>query len=102
VQQTGLDPNRLVFIDETWATTNLIRPRGSSLVGTRLVDKAPHGHWKTTTLVAALRADGLTTPLVIDEAVNGDLFLAYVEQTLAPALRPTARANSRRKSYFWT
>jgi transposase len=88
VRQVGLDPDRLVFIDETWATTNMLRPRGRSLVGTRLIDKAPHGHWKTTTLIAGLRAEGLTAPLVLDGAVNGDAFLAYVEQTLAPTLRP--------------
>lgn len=87
VQQTGLDPNRLVFIDETWAKTNMVRPRGRSLQGTRLVAKTPHGHWKTTTFVAALRADGLTAPLVVDGAINGELFLAYVQQTLAPTLR---------------
>jgi transposase len=87
VQQAGLDPNRLVFIDETWAKTNMIRPRGRSLQGTRLVAKTPHGHWKTTTFVAALRADGLTAPLVVDGAINGELFLAYVQQTLAPTLR---------------
>lgn len=88
VQQAGLDPSKLVFIDETWATTNMIRPRGRAFVGTRLIDKTPHGHWKTTTLIAGLRADGLTAPLVLDGAVNGDVFVAYVEQTLAPTLRP--------------
>lgn len=88
VRQVGLDPDRLVFIDETWATTNMLRPRGRSLAGTRLIDKAPHGHWKTTTLIAGLRAEGLTAPLVLDGAVNGDAFLAYVQQTLAPTLRP--------------
>ncbi len=88
VQQAGLDPNKLVFIDETWASTSMIRPRGRALFGTRLIDKTPHGHWKTTTLIAGLRADGLTAPLVVDGAVNGDVFVAYVEQTLAPTLRP--------------
>lgn len=88
VLQAGLDPNRLVFIDETWAKTNMIRPRGRSLQGTRLAAKTPHGHWKTTTFVAALRAEGLAAPLVVDGAINGELFLAYVRQTLAPTLRP--------------
>lgn len=76
VQQAGLDPNRLVFIDETWAKTNMTRPRGRSLKGTRLVAKTPHGHWKTTTFLAALRSGGLTAPLVVDGAINGDVFLA--------------------------
>ena len=47
----------------------------------------PHGHWKTLTLVAALRIDGLTAPTVIDGAMNGPSFIAYVEQVLAPSLR---------------
>jgi transposase len=88
VQQVGLDPERLVFLDETWAKTNMTRPRGRSLRGTRLVATVPHGHWKTTTFLAALRTSGLTAPMVIDGAVNGDLFLAYVRQQLAPTLRP--------------
>ena len=87
VQQAGLEPERLVFIDETWAKTNLTRPRGRSLCGTRVVDKTPHGHWKTTTFVAALRASGLTAPLVLDGAINGVSFLAYVRQVLVPTLR---------------
>lgn len=57
-------------------------------MGTRLVTKVPHGHWKTTTFLAALRTTGLTAPLVIDGAVNGELFLAYVRQQLVPTLRP--------------
>jgi len=87
VWQTGLDPDRLVFLDETWAKTNMTRPRGRSLEGTRLISKVPHGHWETTTFLAALRTTGLTAPLVIDGAVNGDIFLAYVEQHLAPTLK---------------
>ncbi len=85
--QIGLDPSRLVFIDETWAKTNMVRPRGRSPKGTRLVANVPHGHWKTTTFLAALRIRGLTAPLVIDGAINGDLFLAYVQQHLVPTLR---------------
>jgi transposase len=86
--QAGLDPQRLVFIDETWAKTNMTRPRGRSLRGTRLIAAAPHGHWKTTTFLAALRTSGLTAPLVVDGAINGEIFLAYVRQQLVPALRP--------------
>lgn len=84
----GLDLERLVFLDETWTKTNMIRPRGRAPRGDRLVDHAPHGHWQTTTFLAALRADGLTAPLVVDGAINGELFLAYVEQQLAPTLQP--------------
>jgi transposase len=86
IRQGGLDPERLVFIDETWAKTNMTRPRGRSPQGTRLVEKVPHGHWKTTTFLAALRTSGLTAPLVVDGAINGELFLAYVEQQLVPTL----------------
>ncbi len=64
------------------------RPRGRSPRGTRLVDRAPHGRWKTTTFVAALRTSGLVAPLVVDGAINGAVFLAYVRQVLAPTLRP--------------
>jgi len=88
VQQAGLDPDRLVFLDETWAKTNMTRPRGRSRRGTRLIAAAPYGHWKTTTFVAALRTSGLTAPLVIDGPINGEVFLAYVEQQLAPTLKP--------------
>jgi transposase len=83
----GLDPARLVFIDETWATTSFTRLRGRAPKGERLIDKVPQSHWKTTTFVAALRCDGLTAPTVIDGAINGPMFLAYVEQQLVPTLR---------------
>ena len=86
--QPALDPERLVFVDETWASTAMARRYGRAPVGERLVGAVPQGHWQTTTFVAALRADGLTAPMVIDGAVNGDLFVAYVEQVLAPTLRP--------------
>lgn len=86
--QAGLDPAKLVFLDETWAKTNMTRPRGRAICGQRLIAKVPHGHWKTTTFLGALRVTGLTAPLVIDGAINGELFLAYVRQHLAPTLRP--------------
>jgi transposase len=78
----------VVFLDETWATTSMTRPRGRSPRGQRLVCPVPHGHWKTTTFVAALRSDRLTAPMVIDGAMTGDLFVAYVRQVLVPELRP--------------
>jgi transposase len=84
----GLDPRRLVFLDETWAATNMSRRYGRSRRGQRLVAKVPHGHWKTTTFVAALRQDSLTAPTVVDGAMNGPIFLAYVQQQLVPTLRP--------------
>jgi transposase len=80
------DANRLVFIDESGARTNLVRQYGRCLRGRRLVSYAPHGHWKTTTFVAALRQDGFTAPMVLDGAMDGKAFLAYVQQVLVPTL----------------
>jgi transposase len=77
-----------VFLDETWATTAMARRYGRARRGTRVVAAVPHGHWKTTTFLAALRHDRLSAPCVFDGAINGARFLAYVEQALAPTLRP--------------
>jgi transposase len=85
--QTRLDPKRLVFIDETSASTNMTRRYGRGTRGERLVCKVPHGHWKTSTFVAALRYNRVTAPLMLDGAMNGVSFVAYVEQILAPTLR---------------
>lgn len=86
-EQKKLDAPRLVFIDETAVTTKMVRHYGRSPRGERLVASVPHGHWKTLTLVAALRFDGLTAPYVIDGAMDGPSFLAYVEMVLVPTLR---------------
>jgi transposase len=85
--QASLDPSRLVFIDETGTTTNMARIRGRAARQDRLVSAVPHGHWKVTTFVAALRLTGITAPMVIDRPMNGDIFAAYVEQCLAPTLQ---------------
>jgi transposase len=84
--QGKLDPARLVFIDETWAKTNMTRTHGWCARGNRLVAKAPFGHWRTLTFLAALRCDRIQAPCVIDGPINGRSFLAYVEQILAPTL----------------
>lgn len=86
--QDRIDPQRLVFIDETWAKTNMAPLRGWSTRGQRLVDKVPHGHWQTLTFIAALRSDQITAPCVFDGPINGESFRAYVEQVLVPTLRP--------------
>lgn len=86
--QLDLDPEKLVFIDETWATTNMARKNGRAPRGERLRAAIPHGHWKTTTFVAGLRPTGIVAPLVIDGPINGVWFMAYVEQVLVPTLRP--------------
>jgi transposase len=78
----------LIFIDETWAKTNMTRLRGRAPRGERLVDKRPHGHWQTTTLIAALGIEGVPCSTVVDGAVNGDVFEAFVEQVLVPQLKP--------------
>lgn len=85
-KQGLLDPARLVFIDETATSTSLVRLRGRCPRGERLVGSVPHGHWKTITLVVGLRHDGMVAPFVIDGPMNGTIFLAYVEQCLAPTL----------------
>ena len=86
--QPDLDPTRLVFIDETGATTKMARLRGRSKRGERCRAAVPHGHWKTTTFTAALRFDSLSAPMVLDGPMNGAAFKAYVEQMLAPTLKP--------------
>ena len=83
-----VDANKLVFIDETGASTKMTRLYGRAPRGRRLLAKAPFGHWKTTTLVAALRRDGLGAPMVLDGPMTGQAFLAYVEQVLIPTLQP--------------
>ena len=88
MEQLKLDPCKLVFIDETWAKTNMTRLRGRSRRGQRLVEKVPHGHWKTTTLIAALDHQGIRCATTVDGPVNGDVFTAFVQQILVPNLTP--------------
>jgi len=87
-EQPGLDPSRLVFIDETGATTKMARRHGRAPRGQRLKLSVPYGHWKTTTFVGALRVGGMTAPMVLDGPMTGDWFQAYVEQVLVPTLKP--------------
>ena len=84
--QSALDPKKLIFLDETGATTNMVRTRGRCKRGQRLIGKVPFGHWKTTTFVAGLRRGALTAPFVIDAPMNRDIFLAYLRECLAPTL----------------
>jgi transposase len=83
-----MDPARFVFLDETGTATNMARRYGRSLSGTRLVAVVPHGHWRTTTLIAGLKQTGIVAPLVLDGPMTGPAFRAYLEQFLAPALVP--------------
>ncbi|MBI1291889.1 IS630 family transposase [bacterium] len=84
--QLDLDPAKLVFIDETDLSTKMARLRGRAPRGERCRAGIPHGHWKTTTFTGALRLSGMTAPMVLDGAMNGAVFLAYIEQVLGPTL----------------
>ena len=86
--QLDLEPERLVFIDETWASTNMARRFGRAPRGQRLRMAVPHGHWKTTTFVAGLRLTGMVAPFVLDGPINRQAFEVYVERVLAPELSP--------------
>ena len=86
--QARLDPEHLVFIDETWIRTNMAPLRGWGPKGERVRGFAPHGRWRTLTFVGALRCDRLTAPCVFDGPINGVCFRAYVEQLLVPTLAP--------------
>ena len=86
--QLDLDPAKLVFIDETWASTNMAPMYGWAPKGERLRVGIPHGHWKRTTFIAGLRLTGLTAPMVLDGSINGASFIDYVKRVLAPTLTP--------------
>ena len=88
ILQPGLDPNRLVFIDETGTTTKMSRTHGRCKRGKRLVSSVPHGHWKTTTFVGGLRLSGMSAPFVVDKPMNGEIFLTYIRKILVPSLQP--------------
>lgn len=86
--QLDLDPERLIFIDETWASTKMARPYGRCRRGERLRVGVPHGHWKTTTFVAGLRLSGIAAPFLISGPINRLAFETYVEKVLVPTLSP--------------
>jgi transposase len=86
--QDRIEPARLVFIDETWTKTNMAPLRGWAPCGQRLTAKVPHGHWQTTTFLAALRHDRIEAPWLIDGPIDGKSFAVYVEKVLVPTLRP--------------
>jgi transposase len=88
IEQPQFDPAKLVFVDESGASTKMARLYGRAKRGRRVVGRVPWGHWKTVTFVAGLRLDGFTAPFVVDCAMNGAIFIDYVRQCLAPALRP--------------
>jgi len=85
-EQGQLDSCRLIFIDETWAATNMARLYGRAPKGQRLRASIPHGHYKSTTFVAGLRLRGMMAPMVLDGPINGSAFQAYVDQVLVSEL----------------
>ena len=87
-QQPDLQPERLIFLDECGTNTKMARRYGRSQRGQRCRAPIPHGHWKSTTLVAGLSLKGIVAPTIIDGAMDGKMFRAYVEQVLVPELKP--------------
>jgi transposase len=85
--QPTLDVTRLVFLDETGASTNMTRTRGRAPKGARCIVSVPCGHWHTTTFIAGLRMGELTAPMVLDGPMDGEAFLMYVQQFLCPTLQ---------------
>lgn len=86
--QPDLDPTKLVFLDETSASTKMARTHGRSSKGDRCIASVPHGHWKTTTFIAGLRVGAVTAPWLLDGPMDGEAFLLYVTEVLCPTLRP--------------
>jgi transposase len=86
-EQGMFDPARLVFIDETSTNTAMVRLRGRCPRGIRLIDRVPHGHWKTITFVAGLRRRAMVAPFVLDGPMNAPAFMAYLERCLVPTLK---------------
>jgi len=83
-----LDAGKLIFLDETWTTTNMVRLYGRAPRGQRVIDAVPHGHWHISTFIGGLRQSGMVAPCVIDGAVDGAMFVAYIEQVLVGELQP--------------
>ena len=86
-RQGGIDPSRLVFLDESAIKTNMTRLRGRCPKGQRLRFACPHGHWRTTTVIGAVRLDGTTAAMAIEGATDTEVFRAYVQEVLVPTLR---------------
>lgn len=86
--QLALDVTKLVFLDETGASTAMTRARGRAPKGERCIASVPGGHWKTTTFIAGLRVNEVTAPMVLDGAMDGQAFLVYIREFLGPTLQP--------------
>jgi len=86
--QNKIEPERLVFVDETWTKTNMAPLRGWGPRGRRVKAKVPYGRWNTTTFLAALRFNRIEAPWLLEGPIDGETFQIYVEKVLVPALRP--------------
>src|SRR5213593_3486476 len=86
-RQAGLDPARLIFLDESGAKTNLTRLCGRALKGERVHASAPHGHWQTTTMISSIRLDGSTACMALEGTTDTESFRAYVAEVLVPTLQ---------------
>jgi len=86
--QGSMNLEKLVFIDESGAKTNMTRLYGRAKAGQRLIDSVPAGHWCTTTMISSVRLDGSTACMVVDGATNTEVFQAYVKHILLPTLKP--------------
>lgn len=86
--QLRIDPDKVVFLDETWAKTNMTRTYGRCPIGTRLIQKTPQCRWSTTTFLGAIRSTGFIAPLCVEGTINGQVFKAWVEQHLVRELQP--------------
>lgn len=82
-----IDPKRLVFIDESGAKTNMTRTRARAPRGQRAIERVPHGHWQTTTMISAIRTTGPCAAAVVSGATDSEVFLAYVQHVLVPQLQ---------------
>lgn len=86
-QLKDINPQRLVFIDESGAKTNMTRTRGRAPRGQRVIERVPHGHWQTTTIISAVRTSGPCASLVVNGATDSDVFCSYVQRVLVPELK---------------
>lgn len=86
--QAELDFASLVFVDETGTTTSMVRTHGWGRKGEKLLGKAPHGHWMTSTFIAGLRHDGILAPMLIDRPMTGGIFRQWLEECLIPEMAP--------------
>jgi transposase len=87
-QVAELDPARFVFVDESGVTRSMTRRYGRAPKGERVYGAVPLGHWEVTTLIGALALDGVRANFTVDAAADADIFHVFVEQALAPTLRP--------------